>query len=42
MLNLSDVTLVSVATKDVKASYEALKYSSKNIEFGEILFMSNK
>ena len=42
MLNLIDITLVSVATKDVEASYKALKYSSRNIKFGEILLMSNK
>ena len=42
MLNLKNITLVCVATKDVKASYKALKYSSKDINFEKILFLSHE
>ncbi len=42
MLNLKNITLVCVATKDVKASFKALKYSSKDINFEKILFLSNE
>ena len=42
MLDLKNITLVCVATKDVKASFRALKYSSKEIKFEKILFLSNE
>ena len=42
MLNLKNITLICVATKDVKASYKALKYSSKDINFEKIMFLSNE
>ena len=41
MLELPNITLVAVATKQVEANYKALKYSSRNIDFGRILFMSS-
>jgi hypothetical protein len=41
MLNLKNVTLIAMASLDVEATVEALKYSSKNIDFGAIKLLSH-
>lgn len=40
-INLPSLTLVAVATRDVIATYKALKYSSSQINFKEILLISD-
>ena len=42
MINLNNVSLVCVATKDVLASLEALIYSSKKIKFFNILLITDQ
>ena len=41
MLNLSDITLVCVATTNVKASLKAMKFSMKSVNFCESIFFTN-
>lgn len=38
---LDNVTLVAVATKEVEETLKALRYSAKDIEFVEVLLLSN-
>lgn len=40
MLKLSNVTLIAVATKEPYKALEALKYSCKEIEFGDVKLVS--
>ena len=42
MLELRDVTLVCVATNNVKPSLKALEYSTKSILFKEVLLITNE
>jgi hypothetical protein len=42
MLNLNTVTLVSVTSVDIEKTISALKYSMKNINFGESLLLTDK
>jgi len=42
MLNLDNVTLVSVTSVNVDRTIRALKYSSKEIKFGEVLLLTDK
>jgi hypothetical protein len=41
MIELPDVTLVAVATKNVEATMEALEYSMKGIKFGAVKLISH-
>lgn len=38
---LNNITLVAVATKEVEETLKALRYSSKDIDFSEVLLISN-
>lgn len=40
-LELPNVTLIAMASKDVEATVRALEYSSRNIQFGEIKLVSH-
>jgi hypothetical protein len=42
MLKLENVTLVSVSSVEIERTVKALEYSSKDIEFAEILFLTDK
>lgn len=42
MLNLENVTLVSVTSVNLEKTISALKYSMKNIKFGETLLLTDK
>ena len=42
MLELPQITLVAMASTDIYATVRALMYSSKNIKFGRILFLSHE
>jgi hypothetical protein len=41
MLNLKDVTIVSINTRDPEKSVQAIEYSSRYINFGETLLLSD-
>ena len=42
MLQLPNVTLVALASKDINATVKALEYSSRDISFGEVLLISHR
>ena len=42
MINLENITLVSVTSVNVDRTIRALKYSSKDINFGEVLLLTDK
>lgn len=42
MINLHNVTLVSITSVNVERAIKALKYSSKDINFGNILLITDK
>lgn len=42
MINLTNVTLVTVTSVNVERAIKALKYSTKGINFGEVLLITDK
>lgn len=42
MINLPNVTLITITSVDIKGAVRSLEYSSKNINFGKIILVSHE